>query len=387
MPVAVLFIFACLGLTGCQIQATVDPMNPVPTRSPMLTYMSQQQKIGQLLMVGFKGTQPTDKDVQALKALISEGKVGGIIFFAYNIESPDQVRTLTHFFREKTLARPLLVALDQEGGKVQRLHPKKGFPHFLSHKAMAQQPVEFARVHYQHLAKTVKEAGFNMVLGPVVDLDHPTSPSPVIGQLERSFGTTPDIVVAYARAFIEACHQQGLLTSLKHFPGHGYAQSDSHKGMVDVTKTHHPQELEPFYRLMDAHQVDTLMTAHLVNQIWDPLHPVTLSSTTLKTLLTDKGYAPVVISDCLNMGAIAQHYTLEQTVIQALKAGVHILLFSNNEAAQGVNANKGQQPSTQAMVEKLHTIIKDALADGRLTPDDLDTAVSQVLSLKSKVKR
>jgi beta-N-acetylhexosaminidase len=350
------------------------------------SFSSLRTKIGQMIMIGFTGSTPTDPEVTRLKQYAEEGLIGGFIFFSYNITTPQQLKTLTDLFKHTTSPLPLLLAVDQEGGKVQRLSAKNGFKNFMSAAEVSQQGERFASSHYTEMAKMVTEAGFNMVLGPVVDLrNDPKSkiPSPAIGTLDRSYGSSPETVCTYARCFIDAFHNYQIRTTLKHFPGHGYAQKDSHKSMVDITTTHHPSELEPFYQLMAEERVDAIMTGHLINHHYDSDYPATLSQKTLTPLLRDKGYQGVIISDCLNMGAIEKHYPLEEIIIKTIQAGVDILLFSNNTGVH-VNTTQESQMKSSQLVEKIIFIIEAALKNGSIDPRQIEDSYQRIRALKMK---
>jgi beta-N-acetylhexosaminidase len=355
-----------------------------------LTYASApdlDEKIGQMIMVGFEGVAPTDPGTQAVLKQAEKGLIGGVIFFSYNLKSPEQVQNLTTAFREARLKQPLFLAIDQEGGKVQRLKSANGFTDFLSaYEVASQMTPQEAEGDYQQMASQTANAGFNLVFGPVVDLhaDPRTSqPCPVIGGIKRSYSSNPEAVVAYARAFINAHHHYKLLTSLKHFPGHGYATKDSHQGMVDITETHVPAELTPFDLLSQSGLADMMMTAHLMLRQLDTKYPATLSPTILQKLLRQGiNYKGVVISDDLHMGAIGQHYALEEIVVQAVRAGCDVLLFSNNQgAAQGVKDFK----ANQTIVERIHQIIKDAIAQGVISEGQINASYERIIMLKQRL--
>jgi len=339
------------------------------------------QEIGQMIMVGFHGTKLTDPEVQETLQLAREGKIGGVIFFGYNIVNPRQVRKLTTAFQQ---AQPdLLIGIDQEGGRVKRLSARNGFEDFPSAKEVAdtQSPLQ-AYQTYLKMAQMIKFAGFNLNFAPVVDLhaDSTGHECPVIGKIERSYSANINQVVDYAPAFVSAHRKIGILTSLKHFPGHGYARRDSHKGMVDITATSCPQEQDVFYRLIEAGKVDTVMSGHLIHRKWDAQYPTTLSSHVLKNYLRERvKYDGVIITDDLHMGAIGQHYNLEEVAIQAIRAGNDILLFSNNKAAaKGVKKFK----ASASLAQRLHSLIISAIKENKLSISQLHEAFLRIDALK-----
>lgn len=292
--------------------------------------------IGQMLMVGFRGlsvneNSPVVRDIR-------DRHLGSVILFDYdvalhkperNIASPGQIKKLiTDLKRHATI--PLLVAVDQEGGQVARLKPKHGFPALPSAQELGQHDTEKTRDAGKLAAKTLKKMGINWDLAPVVDVNvNPCSPA--IGNLGRSFSPDPHQVVAHAEAFITGLHEHGVLSCLKHFPGHGSAMSDSHKGLTDVSSTWSPQELIPYRQLVSKGLCDAIMTAHIFNKLLDPRFPATLSRATLTDLLRrDMGFDGVILTDDMQMGAITNEYGLEQAMYHALRAGADILVFGNN---------------------------------------------------------
>jgi beta-N-acetylhexosaminidase len=180
------------------------------------------------------------------------------------------------------------------------------------------------------LAATLAQVGVNLNLAPVVDLDvNPEGPA--IGAAGRSFSPDPAVVVAHARAFVEAHRRQGVLTTLKHFPGHGSAAADSHRSLPDVTGTWSTSELVPYRTLITEGLADAVMTAHVRHRGLDPDWPATLSPAIVGGILRGElGFGGVVITDDLQMGAVAGEHSLQTAIRQALRAGADVLLFANN---------------------------------------------------------
>jgi beta-N-acetylhexosaminidase len=195
----------------------------------------------------------------------------------------------------------------------------------------------------------------------------------VIHGLGRSFGKDPKTVTKYASVFIDAMHTYGVLTSLKHFPGHGSSVGDTHKGFVDVTNLWKPVELEP-YRLLN-HKADTVMVAHVFNKKLDAKYPATLSAKTVNGLLRNKlGFDGVVITDDLQMGAISQKYTLAQTMQLAINAGDDILLFGNQ-------LDPRKTVSSKKLVETVTGLVKK----GKVSKERIETSYKRVQKLKQKL--
>jgi beta-N-acetylhexosaminidase len=180
------------------------------------------------------------------------------------------------------------------------------------------------------MAEGIADLGFTVNFGPVVDLA--VNPrNQVIARFGRAFGTTADQVVPYAEAFVKAHHEAGLLTALKHFPGHGSSTADSHEGFVDITDTWSESELEPYRRMIGDGLADFVMVGHLIDTDVDAGGlPSSLSPEWIDGVLrTELGYDGVVISDDLEMGAIRDHFELAEAVVMAVEAGMDVLLFSN----------------------------------------------------------
>jgi len=294
-----------------------------------------EKMVGQMLMVGFYGTE-APKNSPICKA-IQRYDIGAVILFDVNpidakkpknIVSKAQVKQLTAQLQACSPRHDLLIAVDQEGGKVQRLKAKYGFyGRYPAAADVAKMGVSKARRIYTSMAQELRSVGINYDLAPVVDLAL-NPKNRVIYGLKRSYGSDPKRVAAYASVFIDAMHTQGVLTSLKHFPGHGSSLGDTHKGFVDVTSFWQTKELEP-YRLL-RNKADTVMVAHVFNRRIDAKYPATLSKKTVNGLLRRKlGFDGVVITDDLQMGAIAKKYSLEETLALAIEAGNDILLYGN----------------------------------------------------------
>jgi beta-N-acetylhexosaminidase len=341
---------------------------------------SLSDKIGQMLMVGFRGYQVAETDPIARDA--KERNLGSVIYFdqemadtqlqGRNIKSPDQVHELSQTLQG--FARtPLLVTTDQEGGRVNRLKSIYGFPETLSHEELGKRnDLKFTFEHAEQIAQTLVRAGINWNLAPVVDLD--VNPdNPIIKGKKRSFHSNPDIVAQHAIEYAKAHHKHGVLICPKHFPGHGSAMGDTHEGYVDVTKTWNECELIPFQRLIESGLCEIVMTAHVFNANLDPVLPATLSKRVLQGLLRDKlGYQGVITSDDMEMKAISSHYGLEMAVHLGIEAGIDILCFGNN---MSYDANIG---------EKVHGIILRLVENGKISESRIDESYQRVMAVKRK---
>ncbi len=302
-----------------------------------MTEIELRRLAGSVVMVGFRGlTAGSDSSIHRM---ICESHFAGVILFDEhvptgehdrNIASPEQLRELTEGLQAAS-DQLLLIAIDQEGGQVARLNTQNGFPQFPSHAEMGEkfEPAE-TELTSSHIAKTLTEVGINVNFAPVVDLNiNPRNP--IIGAQGRSFSDDPTVVADHARAFIAGHHEHGVATAIKHFPGHGSSTADTHLSAVDVTESFKDSELTPYRRLIDEGIVDMVMVGHLQHRGFDPELPASLSANMIDGLLRrEMGFHGVVVTDCLDMAAAAEHCSLQERVTLALNAGVDLLLFGNN---------------------------------------------------------
>lgn len=368
-------LFLVLIVEGCAATSSSDGAVRKPPPLPL----------GELLLVGFGGTQVEGND--EVRSLVCDVKVGGLILFerdarsgeARNISSPEQVRQLTSDLQTLALqctGRRLLIAADNEGGAVMRLSTRLGYLPTPPPQALgdAGDPAATA-LESRRMGATLREAGINWNLAPVVDVAvNPLNPAVVT--LGRTFSSDPQQVIIQARAFIQGMHEAGVLTSLKHFPGHGSSRTDSHHGFVDVTETADLTiELAPYRALIKEGLADSIMTAHVFNRGLDPWNPATLSRFTIKRYLRGKlDYKGLVVSDDLLMGAIRQQYGVEEASILALQASVDMLLISQNQG----RVERGA-------AERVIAAIRGALSDGRLSPKAVATSIQRVRALRSRI--
>jgi len=333
--------------------------------------------LGQLLLVGFHGVAAEDN--AELERLLCETRVGGVLIFGRNVQSPGQLAKLTGAAAERSrscTARPLLVAVDAEGGRVMRLGVSGGWSATLSHQDLGEaNDFTVTELEARRIAGRLRAAGINWNLAPVVDVGYNPA-NPVIVGFGRAFSANPRVVAAHARAYITGMRGESVLTALKHFPGHGSSYTDSHKGFVDVTDTANAEvELAPYRMLLAERMVDTVMTAHVVNRHRDAKYPATLSHATIAGVLRGElGWDGVVVSDDLRMAAIEEDYGIERAAVLALAAGVDILLIADDRLPDGRSAARVALDAVRA-----------ALRSGRLDPTALETSLGRVAALKSRL--
>ncbi|MCK4355059.1 beta-N-acetylhexosaminidase [Candidatus Parcubacteria bacterium] len=340
-----------------------------------------KEQIGQMLMIGFRGTE-ISKDSYIVQEM-EDLNIGGVILFDYdvpsksfprNIISPKQTKNLIADLK-KFSGTPLFVAIDAEGGKVNRLKEKYGFIAMPSpQKLGAQNNPEETKKISAALARQLADLGFNVNFAPVVDVNI-NPDNPIIGGIGRTFSNEPNKVVEQALAFIEGHSEPGIITCLKHFPGHGSSRNDSHLGMVDITNTYQDKELIPFEKIIEQEKACMVMTAHIINKNIDSEYPATLSPLFIQNILREKlGFNGVIVSDDMQMGAITEHYGFDEAIIRAINAGCDLLIISNN----------GKIYDEQAP-EQARDIIFNAVKQGKISREQITQSYLRIITLKSKL--
>lgn len=339
-----------------------------------------QEQIGQLLMVGFRGKSIADNSL--LQQQLANGRIGGVILFDYdvvrkvadrNIESPEQVEALIQQL-QRYAAVPLFVAVDQEGGRVMRLKARYGFPalpsaHYLGELNQLDSTAYYARLNAENLARL----GFNVNFAPDVDLNL-NPDNPVIGGYERSYGADPEVVIQQAATVIRQQRAAGILSVLKHFPGHGSSTADSHLGITDVSDSWQRQELLPYRRLIEQGLAEAVMSAHVFNRQLDERYPATLSATTIGLLRDSMQFDGLIFSDDMQMKAIADEYGLEQAIVLALQAGIDIIVFGNNLSYD------------ERLPEQFADIVSRAIERGELSREQIQRAYRRIMRFKQPLR-
>lgn len=296
------------------------------------------ENISRMVIIGFDGDK-LEQNSPIIKTL-QKYPLGGVILFdrdynnknkTKNISSPKQLQTLTNTLYQHAKA-PILISIDQEGGKVARLKNRDGFMDTLSAHAISKTNINKAKEFYESQSQMLSSLGINTNFAPVVDLAIESN-NKVITKLERSYGKTPNKVYQHAKIMIEAQTKHNIASVIKHFPGHGSSLADSHHGFVDVSSTWHESELIPYKKLIKDGFVNMIMSAHIFNFNLDKKHPATLSyNTNTKLLRQEMHFGGVLISDDLQMKAITNHYDLKTRLTLAINSGVDMVLFGNQLA-------------------------------------------------------
>ena len=372
--VAVTMIGALALTTGCGLH------NPFTSKAEPVTYesvaqselspeekvdklvanMSDADKVGQLLMIGIHGKTLNDD----AKFMLNEYRVGGIILFDRNMESKDQVKSLITDINKTGKSAgltPLFIGIDQEGGAVARMEDQliKVPPA----EALGKEPIEQAVSLAKQSGTELKDLGFNINFAPVADLGLTYG---------RSFSTNPDDVVRYASAVGKAYDEAGLWYSYKHFPGIGKTDVDLHAdtSVVPVSKeTLLNEDTKVFVDLIKQSKPNTyaIMVSHAMYPQIDPDYPSSLSKAIITDWLRkDMGYNGVVVTDDMDMGALAKHYTFGDMAVQSILAGSDILLVCHEY---------------EHMQEAYNGLMK-AVKDGRISKERLDESVKRILLMK-----
>lgn len=290
----------------------------------------RKRRAGQRLIIGISGTAITDSE----RALIQEIKPAGFILFARNVEEPAQVielnRELTSLLPPEL---PPLCTVDQEGGRVQRV--KDGATRFPPLRWLGNCEDEQLTVdHARALAREVKALGFHLNWAPVADVDSNPA-NPIIG--DRSFGRDPQMVASSVNSWIRATQGEGLMAAAKHFPGHGDTAIDSHLDLPYVEREARDireVELRPFRAAIEA-DVAAIMTAHVIFPAFDENWPATLSTEIIGGILRrEMGYEGLIVTDDLEMKAVAGRYNLETQLERACLAGVDLMLACESPELQ-----------------------------------------------------
>lgn len=343
------------------------------TAVPVLA-QSIEEMAGQMIVVGFSGDDASDTSVEKVTQEIASSGIGGVMYLKVNVKSRAAVEAMNKAFLAAAPdgLKPF-ITIDQEGGSVERLTEAVGFGEIPSAETIAGEysPAQ-AEAIYDKVADGVAAWGFNVNFAPVVDLN--VNPqNQVIAKFGRAFSSKPEEVAEYAEAVVAAHHQAGLITAIKHFPGHGSSTADSHEGYVDITRSWSEDELAPYSRMFKDGYADFVMVGHLINRNYSD-QPASLAPEWIDGVLRTKlGFSGVVISDDLEMGAIREHYDLKETVTRAVRAGTDVLLFSNTAKAR------------DSLADEIRTIlVAEAEADPAFK-DRIEESYKRIVALKARI--
>jgi beta-N-acetylhexosaminidase len=368
VPAAAAFfaaIVALASLSGTN-RARADPLTP---------FDELRANVGQLIMVGFTGANSTAPGFRRVIEDLETGSIGGVLFLWQNISSKASLHAMVEEVKHCTCAAPPLIAIDEEGGTVDRLGREFGFSPTQSAAEVATSDEDKARRQYRMLAEKLSDMGFNINFAPVVDLNR--NPwNPVIGQQYRSYSADPYVVEKYARIFVEEHHALGILTTLKHFPGHGSSRVDTHFAPADLAPTWSEEELTPYRLLIKEGLADTVMVGHLANRNeWGGMATQEGSTAISHILRKELKFDGVVISDALTMYAVRNSKSSFAAVVNsAFDAGIDIALMAD----PGTRENDDGDSYAKSIAE--------AVVAGTIPRASIQKSLERVAALKAKLK-
>lgn len=330
-----------------------------------------------MLICGFNGVTVDEH----IMLMVSRHFIGGIVLFdknvsdkmgERNIRNPKQVKQLISNLKDLSVNN-LLVAIDQEGGSVARLRPEKGFARSVTAKYLGEvDNCDTTRFWAALIANQLRDLGINLNFAPCVDLAvNPNNK--IISKRGRAFSDSVDVVVRNASLYVDEHHKAGVLTSLKHYPGHGSSTEDTHEGMVNVTNTFVVKELDPYQELIKQGYEDIVMMAHVVDMNVDSL-PASVSKAHVDNLRNKIGYKGVIATDDLNMGAIVNMFEYKKALELSINAGVDMIVIGNNG------------PSYRHKLIEITIIeIMDLVEQGKISRSRIDEAYARIKQLKDRV--
>ena len=321
--------------------------------------MSQTEKLGQMVMIGIQGTKVDDDSLY----MLNQYHMGGVILFDKNMESPEQVKQLTSDLQAQSNEKvPLFIGIDEEGGDVVRMAEKLTPPP--SQKEIgATGDIEQAKTWAIKTAKSLKDMGINVNFAPVADVG---------SNDKRSYSTDANTVIDFVRAATKGYQQENIIYSLKHFPGIGKGKVDSHidSSSIDVAKEIlMAEDIIPFKTIIDENEPNDyfILVSHLKYPALDEEYPASLSSKIMTDLLRNElGYKGIIITDDMEMGAVANHNDFRSIGVKAIKAGADIVLVCHEYEHQ----------------QEVYLGLLDAVNNGEISQERIDESIKRIIKVK-----
>lgn len=323
------------------------------------------KKIGQMIIVGFKGDNI--KNTKKIQKQIKSGKISGVILFQKNIKTKEDLAEMNKRFLSLNDITPF-VAIDNEGGMIQR----HNFFNNLSAKEVSKLNDDDTQKEYEKMAQSLKELNINFNFAPVVDLE--LNKKSIISKKNRSYGDNPEVVYKNSKIFIEEHNKKNIATAIKHFPGHGSIDIDTHLSFADATNTFQESELQPYRDLKDYNHINGVMVSHIFNSNFDEKYPASLSEKTIDYLKNEIGFDGLIISDDMDMGAIRKNYSFDEALKLSINSGINVLIFSNN--IQFYDRN---------IVNKIHKSIKKQIKSGEIKAENIDSSYKKIINFKKNL--
>lgn len=332
-----------------------------------ISKLTLEQKIGQMFLVSFDGIALSEETIEHFL----ECKIGNYIYFAKNFADYKGIRALSDSLQgvaKEICGLPAFISVDQEGGMVARV--RTGSSHFPAGMAVTASGISLEKVENmgELVGEGLKNLGINLNHAPVADVNN-NPKNPVIGA--RAFSDKPEVVAEIVSAYIKGIQKSGVMANVKHFPGHGDTDLDSHLDLPRINhdiERLHAIELAPFKAAI-ASGVDSIMSAHIVFKAIDADYPATLSKKVINGLLREElGFEGLVVTDCMSMNAIKDNFTTQKGCILAINAGVDLICLNAS--------NQVQKESVRA--------VYDAVMSGEIAMETIDAAVGRIMKYKSK---
>lgn len=329
--------------------------------------MSQTEKLGQMVMIGIQGTKVDDDSLY----MLNQYHMGGVILFDRNMESLEQVKQLTSDLQAQSNEKvPLFIGIDEEGGDVVRMAEKLTPPP--SQKEIgATGDIEQAKTWAIKTAKSLKDMGINVNFAPVADVGSNDKRSYSTDD-KRSYSTDANTVIDFVRAATKGYQQENIIYSLKHFPGIGKGKVDSHidSSSIDVAKeVLMTEDILPFKTIIDESDPNDyfILVSHLKYLALDEEYPASLSSKIMTDLLRNElGYKGIIITDDMEMGAVANHNDFRSIGVNAVKAGADIVLVCHEYEHQ----------------QEVYLGLLDAVNSGEISQERIDESVKRIIKVK-----
>lgn len=359
-----LIISLVFGILGCESTLNdIEKTYKNKSIEDFVNKMTLDEKIGQMIVAGFNGTDVNEELIN----LVNTNKVGGVILFKRNIETSEQLKKLNNNIDGLNKEIPLFISVDEEGGRVNRLpSDMENFPS--AREVGLKNDKDYAYNNGKSIGESLKVTGFNMNYAPVLDI-FSNPKNTVIG--DRAFGSDVETVSTMGIATMKGIEEEGIISVIKHFPGHGDTSVDSHYGLPIVYKT--LEELENFelipFKKAIKEGCKAIMVSHILLDKIDKQNPSSMSETVITDILREQlGFDGVVITDDMEMGAITENFTIEDACVQSIIAGCDIVLIGSG--------NESIYNTIQA--------IKDSILNGKITEERINESVVRIIKLKNE---